>query len=160
MKKILTAVSAFLFLLCGALSAGNLESLSYINSLDSKKQAKVSDAVKMFLLETGAGLPSGSPDCKALERKGIKCASEYNKRGNEVLRKGTLALFSAQYLDLGDSVIYNLLNAFSIQSERYALTACTAAGIMPADSSTDDEISGPELIQVMSRVSEIKGGDR
>lgn len=160
MKKICILAAVLLFLMCGVLSAGNMENLNYINSLDGKKQALVSDAVKMFLLETGSDLPSSSPDYKALEKKGIKSASLYKSREKEDLKKGTLALFAAQYLDLGDSLIYDLLDTFGIQSERYAFSACAAAGIMPADGSAGDRISGSELLQIMTRVSEIKGGNR
>ena len=60
---------------------------------------------------------------------------------------------TAGYLDLCGSLMYMISGA-----ERYAFRACVAEGIMRGDGSENDVISGPELVEVLGRVSEIRGG--
>jgi hypothetical protein len=68
------------------------------------------------------------------------------------MRKGVAARLLARYLGLTDSLLYDIFG-----SERYAFRACVAAGIMVADGSEWDAVSGEELLEIMRRVAEISG---
>jgi hypothetical protein len=43
-------------------------------------------------------------------------------------------------------------------TERYAYKACIANGIFSPGGSENDKMTGPELIDLLSRISDLKGG--
>ena len=57
-----------------------------------------------------------------------------------------------RFLKLDDSLLYNITRA-----KRYAFRLCVSEGIMKFNGSEYDKISGSELIEVVSKVSEKKG---
>jgi hypothetical protein len=56
---------------------------------------------------------------------------------------------TAQYLKLDDSVMFNITGA-----ERYAVAACVSSGLMRRGALAGDYVSGPELIEIMGKISE------
>lgn len=122
--------------------------LDFIHSLDSKASATYGDAVKLFTASSGGRAGSFSSESAWLNEKGI--ALDYSEDAR--LTRGMAALMTAKYLNLKGSFMYLLFN-----SERYAYRACIADSLMPGDASELDILSGPELLELMSLISDRKG---
>jgi hypothetical protein len=119
-------------------------SIAFINSLDAQKSATFSDAVTfMAYIETGS-TKGFAGDLALLKKEGI-VITEYGEKAP--LKRGALAKIIALKAKLKDSLLFNIFH-----SERYAFRACVAAGIMPANRSEYDTLSGTELIEIMSRL--------
>jgi len=125
------------------LPAQDMGQIEWLSDLDQKKTAVYGDAIRLFALQ------EGRHSVKPLTGTGIELDG-YSQ--GDTLTKGMLAKMTARYLDLGGSIMYSIFG-----TERYAFRACIANGIMRADGSENDIISGPELLEVIGRVSEIKG---
>lgn len=128
----------------------DLNQLEWLNDLDGKSSATYGDAVRIFAMQTSGRSSSFKADSSLLGKSGI-VLDGYSE--GEELSKGMLAKMAARYLDLGGSLMYLVFG-----TERYAFRACAAYGIMRGDASENDIISGPELVEVLGRVSEIRGG--
>ena len=150
-KRIKTAVlfSSIIFF-SAVLSAQDMGQLEWLSSLDSKSSATYGDAVKLFAYQAEGKSSNFTLDSAALGRRGL-ALDGYSE--SEELSRGMLAKMTARYLDLGGSLMYIIF-----KTERYAFRACVAGGIMRGDGSENDLISGPELVEVMNRISEVKGG--
>jgi hypothetical protein len=122
--------------------------VTFLSELDSKSQATYGDALIIFKLQTGSAVSSG---------KGKKSHSDpialsgYTEK--DILTKGMASLMAARYLDLGGSFMYLIFD-----TERYAYKACIANGIFSPGGSENDKMTGPELIDLLSRISDLKGG--
>ncbi len=144
MKKVFISLTVMLCVFPAVLFGE--DSLDFINALGNKKQAVFQDAVAFFAVELGkedAGFRNNLDVLKA-----AKILSDENYNAMSPLRRGTVALFAARYLKLGDSLFY-----LAFGTERYAHRACIASELMDADSSEWDSLSGEELIEIMSRIS-------
>lgn len=124
----------------------DMGSIAFINDLASKKEASYGDAVRLFAQTAGRRSAGFKADHQFLLDQKIAWGNSYAE--NEPLRRGTLALLTARYLKLDDSLMFTI---FKIR--RYAVTACAANGIMPADGGEWDVLSGAELIEVMGIIS-------
>jgi len=142
-------ISVLILILSISTFAQDLNQLDWLNDLDGKSAATYGDAVKIFAIQTSGRSSSFRADSSLLEKSGI--ALDGYSEGEE-LSRGMLAKMTARYLDLGGSLMYMVFGA-----ERYAFKACVAEGIMRGDASENDIISGPELVEVLGRVSEIRG---
>jgi hypothetical protein len=142
-KHIIIVLSFILF--SGIFSfAQDVSQLDWLSDLDGKSVATYGDAVRLFALQ------EGKKSAVALTGTGIEL-EDYSQ--GDSLTKGMLAKMTARYLDLGGSLKYMIFG-----TERYAYRACIAYGIMRAAGSENDLISGPELVEVMGKISEMKGG--
>jgi len=150
-KKHVLLYSVMILMLSVLTFAQNVSQIDWLSDLDSRKTATYGDAVKIYALQTTGRYSTFRSDSSLLEKKGIALAGY--AEGDE-LSKGMLSKMTARYLDLGGSIMYSIFG-----TERYAFRACIANGIMRADGSENDIISGPELVEVLGRVSEIKGED-
>lgn len=147
MKKYLLA--ALIMVLPVAGMSGNIE---YLQNMAQTKQVTMADAVKMFAMEIDKSDSSFEKEVSSLIKAKILPDKKYN--AEKPLRRGDLALMSARYLKLSDSIWYTIFG-----SRRYAYTACISAKIMTADGSEYDYISGPQLLETMRIISE-KAGDK
>lgn len=134
----------------------DITQIGFLSDLDNKKTATYGDAVNMFKIQAGSALAKTAPGVK---KKGAAATAKeaYTLEGyseSASLTKGMAALMTAKYLDLGGSFMYLIFS-----SERYAYRACIANGIMSSDGSENDPMSGPELIELFSKISEKKGGE-
>lgn len=137
-----------------AVPAGKtVDTVSYLHDLSKKELSSTEDSVRLFVLQTGRSYTDFSSGVAELKAAGLLPDREYS--ADEPLRKGMLALMSARYLKLDDSVWYLLFG-----TERYAYTACVSGGVMRGGSSTSETVSGPELIEVIGILSSrMEGSD-
>lgn len=122
--------------------------ITFINELDSKIQATYGDALIVFKLHSGS---------TAALKKGKSTAGDtFTLSGyteSDILTKGMASLMTARYLNLGGSFLYLIFG-----TERYAYKACIANKIFAPGGSESDKMTGPELIELLSRISDLKGG--
>jgi hypothetical protein len=152
MKKILLIIVSACILISSQLSAQNIQHIEFINNVADKDKALYSDGINFFLLITGKKIQSFEENIRALNREGITTGITLTK--NSQLRRGALALILARYLKLGDSLLYRIFG-----TERYAYRACAAKEIMSYDGSEWETLSGGELVEIMTNVSELTGGN-
>lgn len=145
--------SFFVVGLSASLFSQSMSVLNYINELGNKPHAVYGDAVKLIVLDMGEKTLGFQNDLAVLNSKNI--TSGYALDENTALRKGVLARLIARYLDLSDSLFYNIF-----ETERYAFRACVAAGIMVSNGSEWDPVSGEELLEIMRMTAEISGENR
>ena len=151
--KFLFALLAVLFLGAPCFAQQSINDLNFINGLDRKERSTFGDAVRFIALDMGTSTSDFNSALSTLNRKNI--AKGYEKLGQSTpLRRGVIARMIARYLDLNDSLWYIIFG-----TERYAFRACVSEGIMPSNASEWDSISGSELIEIMTRVSERSGGN-
>jgi len=151
MKKIylfLTAASA-VFFLAGTIYAQNTGEIEWLAQIDKKPAVTYNDAVNLFVYQTGKNPSTFEQDSTALASEGIALQG-YN--GDTPLTKGMLSKMTAGYLKLEGSLMYNFF-----KTERYAFKACIANGIFKEDGSQYDRLSGPAMIEVFSKINEIRG---
>jgi len=122
--------AALVFISAALFSQASIEKMS---DIDRKAAATYGDAVTLFKAET---------------KKDIYL----DYKNDATLTRGMVALMTAKYLDLKGSFMYNLFG-----TERYAVRACIAEGIMDEDSSGNDIMSGADLIEVLGRIALVKG---
>lgn len=140
--------SIFLAVIISATSAQDISQLNFIHSLDSKTAATYGDAVKLFTASAGGRAGNFAAESAFLNEKDI--ALNYTE--DAPLTRGMAALMTARYLNLKGSFMYLLF-----KSERYAYRACIADSLMPGDASELDNLTGPELLELMSLISDKKG---
>ncbi len=149
MKNYIKFLPIFLILLLFSPAyTQNISQLDLIHSLDSKASATYGDAVKLFTASTGGRAGNFASENAWLNEQGI--ALEYSE--DAPLTRGMAALMTAKYLNLKGSFMYLLF-----KSERYAYRACIADSLMPGDASELDKLTGPELLELMSLISDKKG---
>jgi len=122
--------------------------ITFINELDSKVSATYGDALIMFKLQAGSSINSKNTTASKIDSYSLKGYKE-----SMPLNKGMASLMTAKYLKLGGSFVYMIIG-----TERYAYKACIANGIFSGDGSENDKMSGPELIELLSKISDLKGG--
>lgn len=123
--------------------------ITFLSELDKKEIATYGDALIMFKLQSGSII-----DTK--KSKKIITDDPFTLSGYSVedtLTKGMASLMAAKYLDLDGSFMFLIFDI-----ERYAYKACLANAIFSEGGSENDKMSGPELIDLLSRISEMKGG--
>jgi hypothetical protein len=143
---ILTICLLLALALAAPVYSQDMGSITFINDLAAKKEASYGDAVRLFVQTAGRRSAGFKADHQFLLDQRIAWNGGYAEA--EPLRRGTLALLTARYLKLDDSLMFTI---FKIR--RYAVTACAANGIMPADGGEWDVLSGAELIEVMGIIS-------
>ena len=148
MKNYIKLLLTVLSLLFSSAYAQDMNQLDFIHSLDRKASATYGDAVKLFTASTGGRAGNFASESAWLNEQGI--ALEYSE--DAPLTRGMAALMAARYLNLKGSFMYLLLG-----SERYAYRACIADSLMPGDASEFDKLTGPELLELISLISDKKG---
>ena len=143
MKNIIIIIFLFITI---PLLAQNFNSVMAINDLADKKTATFEDAVFMFMLQTKKNPVNFATNMKILDKEGITSGFKYKK--DQPLRRGIVSKMIARYLKLKDNLFYLMSG-----SERYAFRACVAHGIMDENNSEWDKLSGEELIEIMSYLS-------
>ena len=138
----------FILLIFSSAYAQDMNQLNFIHSLDSKGAATYGDAVKLFAASTGAKTGSFASESALLNEQGLAL----NYEEDAPLTRGMAALMTAKYLNLKGSFMYLIFNI-----ERYAYRACIADSLMPGNGSEFDKLSGPELLELMSLISDKKG---
>ena len=129
------------------------QGINYINNLGEKKVATYDDALRMFMMEIRKNPAGFNANKRVLDRAGITVKMDYKKDQN--LRRGILCKMIARYLDIKDSLFYLMF-----RTERYAFRACVSRGLMDANNSEWDKLSGEELLEVMAQVSEFKDKEK
>ena len=122
--------------------------VTFLSELDGKSAATYGDALIMFKLQSGSTVSA--------KGKKISAGESYTLEGyteNDPLSKGMASLMTARYLDLDGSFMYMIFDF-----ERYAYKACAANGIFSSEGSENDKLTGSELIELFSKISDIKGG--
>jgi len=125
----------------------DMTQLEFMSELDDKTAVTYGDAVKLFRYQTG--IVSAKKKSSGAEIFMLEGYSE-----SDTLTRGMAALMTAQYLDLGGSIMYLVFGM-----ERYAYRACIDNGIMISDGSENDILNGPELLELFSKIDEYKGGE-
>lgn len=143
-KKLLVLLYTLLILPALAQSPGNL---AFINDLGEKGTATFSDAVTFFLLIENKQPGEFRANLDELNKQRITQGIE--EAENAPLTQGTLALMIARGLKLKDSLFFLMTG-----TRRYAFRTCVSANIMDADTSEWDTMSGEQLIEIMTKVSE------
>jgi len=150
MKKALILIVALFSIISfsGISSSQDVTQVTFLSELDNKSIATYGDALIMFKLQSGSTVSAKGKKTSDGESYALKGYTE-----SDTLTKGMASLMTARYLDLGGSFMYMILDI-----ERYAYKACIANGIFRADGSENDKMSGPELIELFSKISDMKGG--
>jgi len=144
-----TLISVCIFSVIPEISlAQEVTQITFINELDNKVSATYGDALIMFKLQAGSSINSKNTTASKIDSYSLKGYKE-----NMPLNKGMASLMTAKYLKLGGSFVYMIIG-----TERYAYKACIANGIFSGDGSENDKMSGPELIELLSKISDLKGG--
>lgn len=153
MKKILFFAVMLVYFPLFAQEGGfqSIADIEFINNVADLPMARIKDATSMFTLLFGTQKRDFSQNVAFLRTKGIQIPE--NLRGDEPLRRGMLASMAAQYLNLKDSFMYRIF-----KTNRHAVIACIADGIMESSGSEWDILSGGELVEVMRKIAEKSGG--
>ncbi len=130
----------------------NISNIVFINEIADKDEANYDDGVRFFMLLTGRKPGSFEENIVKLNNEGITQGIQLTK--DSPLRRGALALMVARYLNLKDSFFYRIF-----KTERYAYRACIASDLMNYEGSEWDRLSGGELIEIMTKVSDLSGGN-
>jgi hypothetical protein len=152
MKVHFAASVAFIFIISGSLFAQSTATVEYLQNLSKAESATVGDAVKLFSLQSGKGYQNFDSSSSSLKQEGILPDKQYSEQDS--LSRGLLAFMVTRYLKLTDSLWFNLFGA-----ERYAYNACASAKIMPEGKSEWDKMSGPDLIEMLGKISERMEGE-
>ncbi len=150
MKKLFMILTALAVLIqtVSSFSQG-IGEIELLNQLDKKMTASYGDAVSLFMLQKGKSPSVFEQDSAALLSEGIGLKG-YNQ--DAILTKGMLSKMTTEYLKLRGSFMYLIFS-----SERYAFKVCVANEIFTPDGSSSDKLTGPEILEVFSRISELKG---
>lgn len=125
----------------------DITQVTFLSELDNKSTTTYGDALIMFKLQSGNSVSAKGKSSSGKEFYELQGYTEA-----DTLSKGMASLMTARYLDLGGSFMYLILDI-----ERYAYKACIANGIFSPDGSENDKMSGPELIELFSKISDMKG---
>lgn len=112
----------------------------FLSELDQKASATYEDALALFKFQSEA----------EKSNKADFSLQGYDK--NDLLTKGMASLMTARYLDLDGSFLYLIFG-----TERYAYKACVSNNLFSKNGSENDKMTGLELIELFSRISDIKG---
>ena len=126
----------------------DISQVTFLGELDKKAGATYGDALTMFNIQSGSSVSGKGASASKTEMFALKGYTD-----TAPLTKGMASLMTAKYLNLGGSFMYAIL-----KTERYAYKACLANEIFSKNESENDRMSGPELIELFSRISDIKGG--
>lgn len=148
-KFFLLAAAAAFFLLGGTSFAQKSGEIEWLSLIDKKPVVTCGDAVNLFMFQIGKTPSTFEQNTVILASEGIVLEG-YTQ--NSILTKGMLSKMTAGYLKLKGSLMYSLFNI-----ERYAFKVCIANGIFAEDGSQNDRISGPVMIEVFSKISELRG---
>lgn len=129
------------------------DSVTFINKLGEKDKAIFSDAVTLFMYATNKNPQGFTQDFNTLKQAGLLKNMEYD--ADRTLRRGMLARIVARHMKLTGSFMYLIFG-----TERYAYTACIDKGLMDADGSEWDPLTGEEVIEVFSRMTEQMEGNQ
>lgn len=131
-----------------------VKNVTFVHEIAEKDAVNFGDTVRFLVLILGKE-PTNTlaSDLAILKGAGITAGLQHAE--SIPMKKGMLALILADYLKLGDSLFYMIF-----KTQRYAFTACIANGIMDYDASEYDSVSGGELIEIMSKVSERASGGK
>jgi len=140
-----------LILICAPLMPQ--DSVTFINALGEKETATYGDAVTIFIYVANKTPRGFSQDVGVLRDAGISSGMEYT--ADRPLRRGIVARMVARHMNLKGSLMYMIFG-----TERYAYTACVEGGVMDPNGSEWDVLSGEELIEVISRMTNVLGGDQ
>lgn len=151
MKKIVIIIIT-IFLSAAQIYAQNVSNVAFINEIADKNTVTFADGVNSILIILGEKPKSFFENLKTLDNKGI--TKGIVKAEGSPLHKGTFALMIARYLNLKDSLMFKIF-----ESERYAFRACAANNIMNYAGSEREILSGGEMIEIMTKVSEFGGGN-
>jgi hypothetical protein len=146
MRKFLTAV-----LLLFSVSLFAQSNAGFLDEITDKVSVTIEDAVKLYVMIIDKKPGDFDSNVAALKSAGLIKDETINKSDN--LRRGLLASMIARHLKLGDSIFYMIFG-----TERYAYTACVAAEIMDSNGSEWDVLSGGEVVEILTRVSDRTGG--
>lgn len=153
MKKLFLLLTTASMLFTADISFGqSTDEIEWLNQIDKKQVVSYGDAVNLFMYQLGKKPSTFENDSARLISEGFGLEG-YSQ--DTPLSRGMIAKMTARYLDLGGSFIYLFL-----KTERYAWKACVANGIFPEDSSSNDEMNGPAMLETFSKISEIKGGKK
>jgi len=152
MAKFITILISLIFLLPSKLFAQNIANIDFINIVADKEKTTFDEGIHFFLMTAGKKIQSFEENMKVLNREGITSGINFTK--DSPLRRGVLAQMIARYLKLGDSLMYMIFG-----TERYAYRICAANNIMTYEGSEWDTLSGGELVEIMTKVSELTGGN-
>ncbi len=150
MKKISFFYITFLLILAitGVGFTQDVTQITFLSELDNKAAATYGDALIIFKLQSGS--------TAAVKRKSSSKGNSFTLPGyteGNLLTRGMASLMAARYLDLGGSFMYMIFD-----TERYAYKACIANDIFAEGGSENDKMTGPELIEFLTRISDMKGG--
>ncbi|MBN1533077.1 MAG: hypothetical protein JXA20_10480 [Spirochaetes bacterium] len=129
------------------------DSAGFINTLGDKETATFGDAVTLFSYVINRTPRGFQQDRAALNETGLLRNMDYDQ--NRSLRRGILARMIARHMHLKGSLMYLIFG-----TERYAYTACVAGGIMDPGGSEWDVLSGEELIEAITRMTDAMEGSR
>jgi len=146
--KIINNLFITILILSVTASSQDITQITFINELDNKVQATYGDALIVFKLQSGSTVALKKGKSTAVDSFTL---SGYNEK--DILTKGMASLMTAKYLDLDGSFLYLIFG-----TERYAYKACIANNIFAPGGSENDKMTGPELIELLSRISDLKGG--
>ena len=152
MKNIII-LFCILFLYSGQVFSQNaITHIDFINEVADKNQTTFEDGVYFFVMVMGKNPGSFEKNINYLNKEGL--TKGINLQKDSPLRRGAFALMMARHLDLQDSLLFLIF-----KTERYAYRVCAANGIMSYEGSEWDTLSGGELIEIMTKVSELSGGN-
>jgi hypothetical protein len=156
MKKIKILLILFCFSWCfflaSQLKAQEASGIARINEIADKDLATYADGVYFLVLLLGKTPVSFNENLDILNQNGITLGIVSEE--NSPLNKGAFSLMMARHLNLNDSLLYKIF-----KSKRYAFRACVANGLMSENGSEWDKISGGELIEIVTKVSDLTGGN-
>ncbi|MBN2038520.1 MAG: hypothetical protein JW864_00660 [Spirochaetes bacterium] len=152
MKKIIIFLCILFFYTIQAYSQNTERNINFINEVADKEKATFSEGVHFFIMVMGESPGTFNKNIAFLNKEGI--TKGITQSENTPLRRGTFALMMARHLDCKDTLLFRIF-----ETERYAYRACTANGIMSHEGSEWDILSGGELIEIMTKVSELSGGN-
>ena len=153
MKKLLITAGFAVFLISLAVTgfSQNAGEIEWLSGIDKKETVTYGDAAALFVMQIGNNSSTFDNNQSTLSSEGIALEG-YS--GESRLTKGMLSKMTAKYLKLGGSFMYHILG-----TERYAYKVCVANGIFTENGSSNDIMSGPGMIEVFSKISDIKGGE-
>ena len=152
MKKIPILSCILILFSIQAFSQNTTKNINFINEVADKDKTTFAEGVHFFVMVMGNKPGSFVKNIKFLNKEGITKGISLKKESP--LRRGAFALMMARHLDLKDSLLYMIF-----KTERYAYRACITNGIMSHEGSEWDTLSGGELIEIMTKVSELTGGN-
>jgi hypothetical protein len=145
--------AAFILIILLLFTAGQGQEIKFINDIASKKVVTFGDAVTMYMYTLGKAPAGFDADVAALRGMNLLKAKSYDRDAK--LRRGMLALMVARHLKLKGSLFYLMFD-----TQRYAHRACIAEKIMDVNTSEHDTMTGDELLEVISAVSERMEGKK